>query len=209
MAASNPNSELRRAPIPADIRVEYSVDLSIDAERPAARRESDRRCAGDLPGHAVRPRRAWRAATVCSTREPPDSRWTPTIASLPLVIDPVISYATYMGGTGLGAVTGVALDSAGNLYAAGWTEALNFPIVLGRTGRQRGRRGRLRREAESRRHALLYATYIGGARRRPGRGDRGGFERPSLRDGIDSVLQFSAGCCRCEPRWAARRRPLS
>ena len=24
-------------------------------------------------------------------------------------------------------MTGVALDSAGNLYAAGWTEALNFP----------------------------------------------------------------------------------
>jgi hypothetical protein len=50
-------------------------------------------------------------------------------ASLPLVIDPVISYSTYLGGTGMSAVTGLAVDAAGNLYVTGWTETLDFPIV--------------------------------------------------------------------------------
>lgn len=50
-------------------------------------------------------------------------------ASLPLVIDPVISYSTYLGGTGMSAVTGLAVDSGGNLYVTGWTEELDFPIV--------------------------------------------------------------------------------
>lgn len=36
-----------------------------------------------------------------------------------LVIDPVITYSTYLGGSGMGAVTSVARDGLGNLYAAG------------------------------------------------------------------------------------------
>lgn len=47
----------------------------------------------------------------------------------PLVIDPVITYCNYLGGAGVGAVTSIAVDSSGNLYVAGWTEALNFPIA--------------------------------------------------------------------------------
>src|SRR5207245_8682663 len=49
--------------------------------------------------------------------------------SQPLVIDPVISYSTYLGGSGTSMVTGLALDGGGNLYATGWTDALNFPIA--------------------------------------------------------------------------------
>ena len=48
--------------------------------------------------------------------------------ALPLVIDPVISYSTYMGGTAQCAVTALAVDASGNLYAAGWTEAIDFPV---------------------------------------------------------------------------------
>ena len=47
----------------------------------------------------------------------------------PLVIDPVISYSTFLGGSGMGAVTGVAADASGNTYVTGWTEALNFPAA--------------------------------------------------------------------------------
>src|SRR5277367_1043905 len=46
-----------------------------------------------------------------------------------LVIDPVLSYGTYLGGSGIGAVTGIAVDSSGDLYATGWTESLNFQIA--------------------------------------------------------------------------------
>ena len=82
--------------------------------------------------------------------------------SLPLVIDPVISYATYMGGTGLGAVTGIALDSSGDLYAAGWTEALNFPIMVAEQAVNAGGVDAFIVKLNPAGNALLYATYIGG-----------------------------------------------
>jgi hypothetical protein len=102
---------------PADIQVEYSEDLSIDAD--------GRLHAGNLIETAPE---IYQDST--SGRVSVAGRYRLLNArtagfevdaydrALPLVIDPVISYATYMGGSGLGAVTGVALDSAGNLYAA-------------------------------------------------------------------------------------------
>src|SRR4029077_953669 len=82
--------------------------------------------------------------------------------SLPLVIDPVISYATYMGGTGLGAVTGVAFDASGNLYATGWTEAIDFPIVLAEQAANAGSADAFIVKLNPAGSALIYATYIGG-----------------------------------------------
>jgi len=38
-------------------------------------------------------------------------------------------YATYLGGSGADTASGVALDSAGNVYLAGWTLSPNFPLV--------------------------------------------------------------------------------
>ena len=46
---------------------------------------------------------------------------------LPLVIDPVLSYATYIGGTVNDAVTSVKVDASGNIYLAGFTSSNNFP----------------------------------------------------------------------------------
>ena len=42
-------------------------------------------------------------------------------ANRQLVIDPVLSYATYFGGTGADVADGVAVDSAGNFYLTGYT----------------------------------------------------------------------------------------
>ncbi len=57
--------------------------------------------------------------------------------SKPLVIDPVVTYSTYLGGTldffGNGAETdgfGIAVDPSGNIYVAGSTNAIQaFPVV--------------------------------------------------------------------------------
>ena len=38
-----------------------------------------------------------------------------------LVIDPVLSYSTYLGGSGDDYGIGIAVDSAGNAYVTGWT----------------------------------------------------------------------------------------
>jgi Big-like domain-containing protein/beta-propeller repeat-containing protein/all-beta uncharacterized protein/S-layer family protein len=49
--------------------------------------------------------------------------------SKPLIIDPVLSYSTYIGGNnGAGAYT-VAVDQAGNAYIAGNTTSTNFPVT--------------------------------------------------------------------------------
>lgn len=46
--------------------------------------------------------------------------------SIPLVIDPVLSFSTFLGGTGFDAGTAVAVDSVGDVYVAGRTDA-GFP----------------------------------------------------------------------------------
>jgi len=46
----------------------------------------------------------------------------------PLRIDPVIAYATYLGGTGADAVLDLARDTQGNLYLVGYTSSANFPL---------------------------------------------------------------------------------
>jgi hypothetical protein len=83
-------------------------------------------------------------------------------ATLPLVIDPVISYSTYLGGTGMSAVTGLAVDSSGNLYATGWTEALDFPIVGAVQAANQGGVDAFVAKFNPAGTALLYATYFGG-----------------------------------------------
>jgi hypothetical protein len=49
-----------------------------------------------------------------------------------LVIDPVLSYATFLGGTsGNELINDIAVDSAGAVYVAGATNSANFPVTSG------------------------------------------------------------------------------
>jgi hypothetical protein len=47
----------------------------------------------------------------------------------PLVIDPVLVYSTYFGGSGNDQVTGISVDSSGNAYVAGYTDSTDFPLA--------------------------------------------------------------------------------
>src|SRR5438034_9355174 len=47
----------------------------------------------------------------------------------PLVIDPTLSYSTYLGGNDYDAGEGIAVDSAGNAYVTGETNSINFPTA--------------------------------------------------------------------------------
>ena len=49
--------------------------------------------------------------------------------SQPLVIDPVLSYSTYLGGSGADQGYGIAVDAAGNAYVTGCTASTNFPTA--------------------------------------------------------------------------------
>src|SRR5258708_10817270 len=157
-------SEFRVSPgaDPRRIRLEYSEDLAIDGsgclragilteQAPEIHQESAAAGRIRVEGHY----RLFNSRTAGF--EIP--AYDPT---LPLVIDPVISYSTYLGGTGAGAVTGVALDSAGNLYATGWTEALNFPIVGAEQAVNMGGVDAFVVKLNPNGSALLYATYVGG-----------------------------------------------
>ncbi|HEV2491575.1 MAG TPA: SBBP repeat-containing protein [Terriglobia bacterium] len=86
--------------------------------------------------------------------------------SRPLVIDPVLSYSTYLGGTS-GADYGqaIALDPAGNAYVTGYTCSTDFPTLdpvqsLNSSG---GCEDAFVAKLDAAGDALVYSTYLGGA----------------------------------------------
>ena len=82
--------------------------------------------------------------------------------SRPLVIDPVLSYATYLGGSSTGAITALALDTSGNLYLTGWTQATDFQIAGPIQASNGGGVDAFVAKLNAAGTGLLYATYIGG-----------------------------------------------
>ncbi|HYP25858.1 MAG TPA: SBBP repeat-containing protein [Blastocatellia bacterium] len=51
-------------------------------------------------------------------------------ASKPLVIDPIFSYSTYLGGSSEDTAFDIVVDSGGNAYVTGRTQSFNFPVNI-------------------------------------------------------------------------------
>lgn len=82
-------------------------------------------------------------------------------ASKPLVIDPVLVYATYLGGSGDDYPVGVAVDNSGNVYVAGYTDSADFPLAtLGSLPTNTDHVFVAKLDATG--SNLVYADYIGG-----------------------------------------------
>ena len=82
----------------------------------------------------------------------------------PLVIDPVLSYATYLGGSDYDYAYGVAVDSSGSAYVTGTTISADFPTASPLYGTRNGLNSdafvtKMSADGSS----LIYSTYLGGS----------------------------------------------
>ncbi|MFY9622485.1 MAG: SBBP repeat-containing protein [Pyrinomonadaceae bacterium] len=81
--------------------------------------------------------------------------------SQPLVIDPVLSYSSYLGGSGEDIGLGIAVDSFGNAYVTGFTTSNNFPTVNSLSPGA-DFRDVFVTKVNAAGTALVYSTYLGG-----------------------------------------------
>ena len=82
----------------------------------------------------------------------------------PLIIDPILTYATYLGGILTEDARGIAVDTRGCAYAAGYTTSVDFPVTPGafQTTTGGGNDAFITKFA-SNGGALIYSTYLGGS----------------------------------------------
>ena len=83
-------------------------------------------------------------------------------AGKPLVIDPVLVYSTYIGGSSTEFGRGIAVDLAGNAYVTGLTASTDFPTVNPLQPVFGGSEDVFVMKLNSTGSALVYSTYIGG-----------------------------------------------
>jgi hypothetical protein len=88
--------------------------------------------------------------------------------SRPLVIDPVLVYSTYLGGSGEGgfltseAAESIAVDSEGAAYVVGSTPSTDFPVVNALQATPAGGFDVFVSKLTASGSALVYSTYLGG-----------------------------------------------
>ncbi len=84
-------------------------------------------------------------------------------AGRPLVIDPVLLFSTYLGGSGLDTARAIATDAAGSAYVAGYTDSADFPLAGALQTAIKGSADAFVAKLSADGSALVYCTYLGGS----------------------------------------------
>ena len=79
-----------------------------------------------------------------------------------LVIDPVLSYSTLLGGSNSDAALAIAVDSTGAAYVAGFTASYDFPKASPLQSSSGGGNDAFVAKLNPAGNGLLYCTYLGG-----------------------------------------------
>jgi hypothetical protein len=80
----------------------------------------------------------------------------------PLIIDPALSYSTYLGGSGADNAYNITADSSGNAFVTGVTESTDFPITAGAFQTTNKGKSAFVTKLNVNGSALIYSTYLGG-----------------------------------------------
>jgi hypothetical protein len=82
--------------------------------------------------------------------------------ALPLVIDPVLAFGTYVGGADVDIVTGCVFDAAGNALICGLTASVDFPTAGASPGTLAGNHDAFAAKIDAN-GALVWTTLVGGS----------------------------------------------
>jgi hypothetical protein len=83
-------------------------------------------------------------------------------AGKPLIIDPVLSYSTYLGGSDWDQASGIAVDGSGNAYVTGYTYSTDFPTASPLQSVKAGGYDAFVVKLNASGSTLVYSTYLGG-----------------------------------------------
>ena len=89
-----------------------------------------------------------------------------------LVIDPTLSYSTFLGGASHEFGSGIQVDASGNAYVTGFTQSPTFPTTTGafdRTGSATNNMDAFVSKLNPAGTALVYSTFLGGSNSEWGR----------------------------------------
>ncbi|MGH7966904.1 MAG: SBBP repeat-containing protein, partial [Candidatus Binatia bacterium] len=129
----------------------------------------------DIGGKTLRQRKPWVYQEVGGARKTVEGRYAvggkervefavgAYDATRPLIIDPVLDYSTYLGGSTHDGGFGIAVDSANRAYVTGRTNSVDFPTANALQETLDGNSDVLVARLSADGGTLEYATYLGGS----------------------------------------------